>query len=136
MQRNELGDRVIFAIAGSVAERDQWRCPDVCLAVLRLVTHRPDRQIDGAIYFAETGAAFAASRAIDNGEEAQSSGRCATLPITVAKRDLYPLIVALALDVAPFLPQATGEDSRNRQAEWLCRGLRQLRCARRIRLLQ
>src|SRR4051812_14793100 len=127
MQRDELGYGVILAISGTMAERDQRRSPNVRLAVLRLVAHWPDRQIDGTIDFAEAGAALTASRAIDDGEKTQSSGRRATLAVTIAKRQLYPLIIELALDGPPFLPQRAGENSGNRKAEWLRGTLGELR---------
>ena len=75
-------------------------------AILSQIAHRPDRQIDRAVDLAEAGAAFAGSRVVDDGEKLQRGRRHAALAVAVAKRQLHPFVVELALDAQPFFPQA------------------------------
>ena len=55
----EFCDGVVFAIPGAMGEGDERRTPDVGLAILGLIAHRPDRKIDRAVDFAEPGASLA-----------------------------------------------------------------------------
>ena len=78
-ERDKFGDCIIFAISGTVRERHQGRSPNVEFAVLCLIAHRPDRQVDCAIDLAEAGAALAGSRVIDDSQKLQRGRRCAAL---------------------------------------------------------
>src|ERR1700722_7576700 len=68
----EFCDRVVFAIAGAGGERRQRRTPDVDLAPLGQIAHRPDRKIDRAVDLAEAGASLAGSRFVDDGPQAKA----------------------------------------------------------------
>ena len=58
-QGDEFCNRIILAVTAATRERCERRRPDVDLAVLGEVVDRPDGEIDGAVDFAEPGAAFA-----------------------------------------------------------------------------
>ena len=67
----EFRNRIILAVATATRERCERRRPDVDLAVLGEVADRPDGEIDGAVDFAEPGAALARPGSIDDVEEFQ-----------------------------------------------------------------
>src|ERR1700751_501849 len=92
LKRYQLCDRIIFAIACAGGEGDQWRTPDVGLAVLSKVAHRPDRQIDGPIDLAEPGASLPRPRIVDDGEEPKGRWRRAARTVAVAKGKLHSFI--------------------------------------------
>ena len=70
-QRDQFRNRIILAIASAARERCEGRRPDIELAVLGHVADRPDGEIDGAVDFAEPGAAFARPGSVDDVEEFQ-----------------------------------------------------------------
>ncbi len=105
-QGDELCDRVVFAIAGAVRERHERRTPDVDRAVLGKIAHRPDRKIDRAIDLTEAGTSLKGFRIVHDGEKSKGGRRHATFAVSVAKRQLHPFVVELALDIKPFCPQA------------------------------
>ena len=74
-QRYEFRDRIVLAVAGAAVEGDERRAPDVDLAVLGEIAHRPDREIDRAVDFAEPGAAVALPASVDDGEKLQARRR-------------------------------------------------------------
>ena len=110
-QGDELGDGVVFAISGAIGECYERRTPHVDFAVLSQIAHRPDREIDRAIDLAEAGASLAGSGVVHDGEELKGRRRHAAIAIAVAKRQLHPFVVELALDVEPFLAQGRPNDS-------------------------
>src|ERR1700730_3256499 len=112
-QCNKLGDRVVFAIAGAIGEGDQRRTPNVDLAILGEIAHRPDRKIDRAIDLAKAGTSLAGARGVDDGEKLQGSRRHAALAVAVAKRHFPPLVVDFALAPEPFFPQAPRRQHRS-----------------------
>ena len=120
-QRDVFRNRVILAIAGAVVEGDERRAPEVDLAVLHEVVHGANRQVDGAVDLAETGAAFALPAGIDDREEFQRGVGGAVVAIAVAERQLHPFVIELVLDAEPFGPQAAGIDRRGREPERLAR---------------
>ena len=115
-KRDELCDRIVFAIAGAMREGDQRRTPDVDLAILGQIAHRPDRKIDRAIDLAEPGAAVAGPRVVDDGEKPQRGRRHAAFAVAVAKRQLHPFVVELALDAAAIFPAARPRTAARRTA--------------------
>jgi hypothetical protein len=56
-QRDEFGDRVVFAIAFSSREGGKRRAPSIDLAVLRKIRHISDGRIDAAVGFIKPSAA-------------------------------------------------------------------------------
>ena len=48
-QRDQLGDRIVLAVAGATCERHQRRGPEVGLAILREIAGSLDGEIDRAI---------------------------------------------------------------------------------------
>src|SRR5258708_8433575 len=93
---------VVFAIAGTVRERDKRRAPHVDRAVLSQIAHWPDREIDGAIDLAEAGTSLAGPGIVDDGEKLQGSRRHAATPLPAPKRPLHPFRVALARHHQPY----------------------------------
>ena len=112
-----FGDRIILAIAGTAGEGDERRTPDVDLAKLREIAHRPDGQIDRAVDLAEAGASVAVSaRSVDDGEQSQRGRRHAAFAVAVAQRQLNPFVVELALDVPAILPAGRRRKAARRTA--------------------
>jgi hypothetical protein len=61
--------------------------------VLGEVADRPDGEIDGAVDFAEPGAAFAQPGGVDDVEEFQRSRRHAAVTVAFAERKLHHFVV-------------------------------------------
>jgi hypothetical protein len=57
-----------------------------------------DCEIDGAVDLAEAGASLAGFRIVHDGEKPKRRRRYAAFPISVAQRQLDPLVVEFALD--------------------------------------
>src|SRR5262245_46134267 len=74
-QRSKLRDRIILAIARAANEEGERRGPDIALAILRLVAHRTDGKIDGAVDFAELRAPRTLAGGINDGEQPQRGRR-------------------------------------------------------------
>ena len=109
---DEFRDRIVFAIAGAPCQRRKRRGPDVDLAILGEVAHRPDGEIDRAVDLAEPGAAVARLGGVDDGEELQRCRRHAVLAVAFAQRELHHFIVEAALHAEPFVAQAAAGRAR------------------------
>ena len=70
---------------------------------------------------AETGAPLAGSRIVHDGEQSQGRRRYAAFSVSIAKRQLHPFVVELALDAKPFVPQGSPGQCRRRKPERLGR---------------
>ncbi len=78
-----------------------------------------DRKIDRAIDLAETGASLSRPRNVHDGEQLQGRRGHAAIAVAVAKRQLHPFIIELALDLEPFFPQSAGGQDGGKQPERL-----------------
>src|SRR6266849_1440588 len=72
LQSNELCNRVIFAVPGTLGERVEGRTPDVLDTVKCQIAHRPYGQIDGAVDLAESRTTVQISPAFHNGQKLKS----------------------------------------------------------------
>ena len=73
-ERHVFRDGVVLAIAGAGAEGRKRRRPDVRRAELLKIAHRPDRQVDRPVDGADSGAAAAGARGVDDGVELGGGG--------------------------------------------------------------
>ena len=112
-------------LATATRERCEWRGPDVDLAVLGEVADRPDGEIDGAVDFAEPGAALTRPGGVDDVEELQCCGRRAALAVTLAQGKLHHFVVEAALHAEPFVAQSAGGEGRRGKPERLGRARHQ-----------
>ena len=120
-QGYEFRNRIIFAIATATRERCERRGPDIDLAVLGEVAHRPDGEIDGAVDFAKPGAAFAQPGGVDDVEEFQRGRRRAAVTVAFAERKLHHFVVEPALHAEPFVAQSTAGEGGGGKSERLGR---------------
>ena len=125
-QRHEFRDRIILAIAAARASVASGERPDVDLAVLGEVAHRPDGEIDGAVDLAEPGAALAEPGGVDDVEEFQRGRRHAAFAVALAQRELHHFVVEAALHAEPFVAQSAAGERGCGKPERLGRSLDQI----------
>ena len=87
------------------------------------VADRPDGEIDGAVDFAEPGAAFAQPGGVDDVEEFQRGRRHAAVTVAFAERKLHHFVVEPALHAEPFVAQSAAGEGRCGKPERLGRSL-------------
>ena len=90
------------------------------------VADRTDGEIDGAVDFAEPGAAFAQPGGVDDVEEFQRGRRHAAVTFAFAERKLHHFVVEPALHAEPFVTQSAAGEGSCGKPEWFGRLLDQL----------
>ena len=103
-QCHKFCNGVVFTVAAP-RQRHERRGPDVELAILRQIAHRPDGKVDGAVDLAEPGAALARLGGIDDGQKLQCGRRYAAFAVALAQRELHHFVVEPALHAEPFVVQ-------------------------------